>query len=172
MADEMQQDSSLAPKRPMWQWIVLYLFIALVLYGLLYYFVFGKKTASTNQTALQPTPTATQIATPTTAASPSANASPTGTKTATVITVSGSEFAFTPSSITVKKGQPVQLTFKNTGQYPHNWTVSALGIKTPTVQSGQSTTITFTPTQTGSFTYICTVPGHADRGMKGTLIVQ
>lgn len=171
MADEMQQEGTGSAKRPIWQWVVLYLFIGLVLYGLLYYFVLGRKSASTTQTAVQPTPTAAP-ATPTSAATPSASAKISGTMTTAILTVTGSEFAFTPSTITVKKGQPVQLTFKNAGQYPHNWSVTALGIKTPTIQSGQSTTITFTPAQSGSFTYICTVPGHADRGMKGTLIVQ
>ena len=88
------------------------------------------------------------------------------------VSVSGTEFAFTPSTITVKKGQEVKLTFKNNGQYPHNFTVSELGVATNTVEPGGETTITFTPDKTGSFTYVCTVPGHADRGMKGTLTVE
>lgn len=88
------------------------------------------------------------------------------------ITVEGNEFAFNPSNITVKVGQTVQLTFKNTGQYPHNFTLSDLSVQTKTIQSSQVDTITFTPTKTGNFAYVCTVPGHADRGMKGTLTVQ
>jgi len=99
---------------------------------------------------------------------------PTSSTSATMqnITVEGTEFAFTPSSITVKKGEAVQVTFKNMGKYPHNFTVSQLGVASQTIQPGQQTTVTFTPTQTGTFTYLCTVPGHADRGMTGTLTVE
>lgn len=88
------------------------------------------------------------------------------------ITVEGTEFAFTPSSITVKKSEEVQITFKNMGKYPHNFTISQLNFASSTIQPGEQTTINFTPTQTGTFTYMCTVPGHADRGMKGTLTVE
>lgn len=88
------------------------------------------------------------------------------------ITVEGNEFAFTPSVITVKQGEEVTVTFKNTGKYPHNFTISDLNVQSDTIQPGEQTTVTFTPDKTGSFTYICTVPGHADKGMKGTLTVQ
>lgn len=30
-------------KRPLWQWIVIYLIIAAIVYGLIYYFVLSKK---------------------------------------------------------------------------------------------------------------------------------
>lgn len=30
-------------KRPLWQWVVIYLVIAAVVYGAIYYFVFAKK---------------------------------------------------------------------------------------------------------------------------------
>jgi flagellar basal body-associated protein FliL len=30
-------------KRPMWQWIVIYLVIGAIVYGLIYYFVFAKR---------------------------------------------------------------------------------------------------------------------------------
>ncbi len=40
MADSSKSGYS---KRPLWQWIVLYLIIGAVLYGALYYFVFAKK---------------------------------------------------------------------------------------------------------------------------------
>lgn len=115
-----------------------------------------------------PAPAEQQMA-PTTEASPMISAS---ASAAQEITVEASEFAFTPQTISVKAGQPVKLTFKNTGKYPHNFTVSELNIQTQTIQPGTEDVITFTPSKTGSFTYICTVPGHADRGMKGTLTVQ
>lgn len=116
-----------------------------------------------------------QVVQPTTGATPTASAtgtlSPT-TTTAKTITVTGTEFAFAPAVISVKAGQPVTVIFKNNGTYPHNFTIAELGVHSATIQPGQATTATFTPTKKGSFTYECTVPGHADRGMKGTLTVQ
>ncbi len=157
-------------KRPLWQWVLLYVVIGAILYGLVYYFVLGKKDGyTTSQNGQYQYPTTTQQVTtqPTTQ-----SASPSPSISATQVTVSGTEFAFTPSTITVKVGQPVQITFKNNGTYPHNLTLADLQAGTKTIQPGAQDTITFTPTKTGSFTYVCTVPGHADRGMKGTLIVQ
>lgn len=117
-----------------------------------------------------PTPT---IAPTTVQASPTPISSPSATQESTQkITITGNEFAFTPSTITVKKGQVVELTFKNDGKFPHNLTISDLSLATKTIQPGQEDTITFTPSKTGSFSFICTVPGHADRGMRGALIVQ
>lgn len=162
--DETVTPSPNYSKRPLWQWIVLYVFVGLIIYALLYYFVFGKKASYNTQSN-------TQYVTPT-AVPTVAQISPTASATAQIVTVTGNEFAFTPSTITVKKGEPVQITFKNAGKYPHNLTISELSLQTKTIQPGQEDTITFTPTKVGSFTFICTVPGHADRGMKGTLSVE
>lgn len=87
------------------------------------------------------------------------------------VTVSGSEFAFAPATISVKVGQPVSLTFKNEGKYPHNFTVAGLNVQSKTIQPGQQDTVTFTPTTAGNFDFMCTVTGHADKGMKGVLTV-
>lgn len=140
-------------------WISFVIFI-IALVGV--YFIFKDKTPSPapQQQAIQPLPSATPSG---------AMMSPEAGQT---VTVAGTEFAFTPSTITVKKGQPVTVTFKNNGQYPHNFTVAELNVKSDTVGPGQQTIVAFTPDKTGSFTFICSVPGHADRGMKGTLVVQ
>ena len=142
-------------------WISFLIFI-IVLGGM--YFIFkGKSTTpapASQQQTVQPSPST---------APSGAMTSPEAGQTVTVV---GTEFAFTPSTITVKKGQAVTVTFKNNGQYPHNFTVAELNVKSETVSPGQETTVTFTPDKAGSFTFICSVPGHADRGMKGTLVVQ
>ena len=88
------------------------------------------------------------------------------------ITVKGNEFAFTPSTFTVKQGQPVRIVFENTGKFPHNLTISDLHVETRTIFPGQKDSVIFTPNRAGTFTYSCTVPGHADKGMTGTLTVQ
>jgi plastocyanin len=153
-------------KRPLWQWALIYLVIAVVIYGLVYYFVLAKKGTSYNNSAAVPSytsPTLTQI-TPSPASSSSAQVQK--------VTVVGTEYAFNPSTFTLKKGQPAEITFKNMGAFPHNLTIADLNLKTKTIQPGEEDTIQFTPDKTGQFEFLCTVPGHADKGMKGTLTVQ
>jgi plastocyanin len=159
-------------KRPLWQWIALYVVVAIVIYGLVYYFVLAKKSGGSNNynygaAAPSTAPTAMQQ-TPSQAPATGSAAAATAQK----ITVVGTEFAFNPASFTLKKGQPAEITFKNNGVYPHNLTISDLGVKTKTIQPGEQDTIQFTPDKTGQFGFLCTVPGHADKGMKGTLIVE
>lgn len=165
MEDEKPETNSYA-KRPLWHWLLIYVVIAVVLYGLFYYFVLAKKGGYNNNSAVIPSYTTPTI-TPTT---------PSQTPSLAVevqkITVVGSEFAFNPSTIILKKGQPAEITFKNNGTFPHNLTIAALNVKTKTIQPGEQDTIAFTPDKTGQFAFLCTVPGHADKGMKGTLTVE
>lgn len=120
---------------------------------------------------------------PTTSTTPSETANPTTTpesESATTpsamseneITVEGGEFKFNPSEIIVKKGEKVKLTFKNTGKFPHNFTIADLNISTKTIQPGEEDSITFTPEKTGEFKFICSVGTHEEQGMTGTLIVE
>jgi nitrite reductase (NO-forming) len=81
---------------------------------------------------------------------------------------------FEPSSITVKAGQPVELTLSNTGQMQHDWSLDQ-GAAQPVrmvANAGQSATGTFTIQRPGTYTFVCSVPGHAAAGMKGTLTAQ
>ena len=155
-------------KRPLWQWFLLYAVVAIVLYGLLYYFVLSKnKGGYGGSNSQNPYQSQSQSS-----SSPSSPSSPASSAVNQKFTVVGTEFAFTPSTISVKTGQPVQVTFKNNGKFPHNLTFTDLNVGTKTISPGEEDTITFTPNKTGDFTFICTVPTHADRGMKGTLTVQ
>jgi plastocyanin/glucose/arabinose dehydrogenase len=107
---------------------------------------------------------------------------------------------FDQEELTVKAGSKVKLTFSNNDDMPHNFllvqqgtsnTVGEaainLGLKgnemgyvpnlaavlnhTKLVQPGASDTIFFTaPTRPGTYTYVCTYPGHY-LSMKGTLTV-
>lgn len=137
--------------------------VVLLIIGGAAYFVF-------KPTVHAPTP-APQMAEPTVTVQPTMGES---SQSAAMekITVTATDFAFTPSTLTLKKGDEVSITFKNNGKYPHNFTISELGVGTKTIQPGQEDTLTFTPSKSGSFTFLCTVPGHADRGMTGTLTVE
>jgi nitrite reductase (NO-forming) len=155
-----EQDKEVAegmPGNPMLKWLVLGVVVIVVGGGLLYYFVKHKSAATNTQveSMRQITPTVAQAMT-----------------AAEQITISGSEFAFTPATVTVKKGQQVEITFKNTGKYPHNLTITDLGVKSNTIKPGEQDVVTFTPDKTGNFAFMCTVPGHADKGMTGVLKVE
>ncbi len=40
------------------------------------------------------------------------------------------------------------------------------------VEAGGRQTVTFTPAEAGRYEFFCTVPGHRDGGMIGTLVVS
>jgi plastocyanin len=86
-------------------------------------------------------------------------------------TVTGANYSFTPSLITVKKGDTVKLTFKNSNGY-HNLIIDELNIATKMIPAGESQTLTFVADQTGSFEYYCSVGNHRALGMKGMLKVE
>jgi uncharacterized cupredoxin-like copper-binding protein len=76
------------------------------------------------------------------------------------------EYKFTLAK-SVKAGK---VTFKvtNKGKIPHDFSIA--GKKTALLKPGKSATLTVT-LKKGSSAYKCTVPGHAQAGMKGTLKV-
>lgn len=88
------------------------------------------------------------------------------------ITVVGVDMAFQPTAVEAKAGQPVKLTLKNQGVMEHNWQVK-LGNETIVVlaRPGQSASKTFTPREAGTYKVICSIPGHEQAGMVGTLVV-
>ena len=89
------------------------------------------------------------------------------------VTVTLTDMQFSPATVRIKAGTPVTLVAANKGVLDHNWQVQ---IGTETVQidarPGQTATKTFTPATAGTYTVVCTVPGHEPAGMKGTLVVE
>lgn len=85
------------------------------------------------------------------------------------ISVSGDQFFFSPSSVSLKAGEKVKLTFRNVGSIVHNWKIEGLNIGTKTIGGGQTDTIEFTVPATGNYTIFCSVPGHRQAGMVGIL---
>jgi len=88
------------------------------------------------------------------------------------ITVDGGEFWFNPKIIEAKKGDTVKITFKNTGRVIHNLVIPSLGVGTRVIQAGSTDSIEFIATKSGAIGIECTVPGHKERGMIGTLTVS
>jgi nitrite reductase (NO-forming) len=88
----------------------------------------------------------------------------------TNITITASEFKFSPSSIQVPVGQKITFTLDNTGVVQHDVTIQTAGFSL-TAQPGKTATGQFTFDKTGTFDFFCSIPGHKDAGMKGTLSV-
>jgi uncharacterized cupredoxin-like copper-binding protein len=81
--------------------------------------------------------------------------------------VTGKEFRFTLTTKTVRHGK-VTFKFTNKGRLKHDFKIA--GKKTPIIRPGKSASLTVT-LKRGTYTYICTVAGHATAGMKGKLKV-
>lgn len=87
-------------------------------------------------------------------------------------TVTMRDFAFEPKELTVNRGK-VSFTFKNSGPSEHNFTVTGIkGADSQTLKPGATQTRELTFDRAGTYDVVCTVPGHADAGMKGRLTVR
>jgi azurin len=117
------------------------------------------------------------------------------------ISTAGEALQYAPAALNATAGQTVQVTFKNgSAAQKHNWVLvkggdaeaqkvddqaAAAGeaagyIPTdPNILSsvkllngGETGTASFTAPAAGSYTFLCTFPGHYVAGMKGTLTVK
>jgi uncharacterized cupredoxin-like copper-binding protein len=88
---------------------------------------------------------------------------------ATTISVTGKEFSFKLSKKSGPHGTFV-FKFKNVGSVGHDFKIA--GKKTPVIQPGASAKLTVKIAKAGRYKYLCTVPGHATAGMKGTFTVK
>jgi uncharacterized cupredoxin-like copper-binding protein len=90
---------------------------------------------------------------------------------ATTVTVTlgkPSEFKITLSKKTIAKGVT---TFKVTNKGGINHDFKIAGKKTPSLKTGKAATLKAT-LKAGKYPFLCTLPGHAVAGMKGTLTVK
>ena len=97
--------------------------------------------------------------------------------------------------IEVMAGQPVKLTLRNNDTVDHDFSImeipmAAMGATAEPMAGhdmgdmatdpelhmaalmGATNTIEFTPTKPGTYEFFCTVAGHKEAGMVGTLIVK
>lgn len=87
-------------------------------------------------------------------------------------TVVGTEFNYEPSTITVEQGQTVRIVFENSGEYPHNFIIDELDVSSETISPGETDTVEFTASASGTYTFYCSLPGHQQAGMEGDLTVE
>jgi len=87
------------------------------------------------------------------------------------VEVVGKEFKFKPDTIELEAGETLVIEFKNQGALSHNLTFKKLDADTGTIQTDGTETIRVQP-EPGTYTFVCTVPGHEAAGMTGTLKVK
>lgn len=114
------------------------------------------------------------------------------------VTVTTQAFRFHPASFEWVAGRPVRLTLRNPDAVEHDFVVDGLRTSgdgaaghaqhgpataptgpTPSPNSlhihakpFSEATATFTPLNAGSYAVYCSIPGHKEVGMVGTLIVK
>lgn len=105
------------------------------------------------------------------------------------------QIRFEPAEIQVEAGVPVRLVIDNSEAASiHDFSVKAIPVTDVNhegeadvghsgmdsaddydlhlaLESGTDGVLEFTPTEAGEYEFMCTVTGHAEAGMKGTLIV-
>jgi len=112
------------------------------------------------------------------------------------VTLTAETMTYSPSTFEVKAGVPVELTFVNEGELEHDFSILEIPVESvsePEAMSvehememgaaamdpvlhvaalpGETGHLTFTPTKPGTYEFFCTVPGHKDAGMVGTMTV-
>jgi glucose/arabinose dehydrogenase len=97
-------------------------------------------------------------------------ASPASARTVT-ITVDARDFAFKLSRRSVPAGSTVRFVVRNRGNTSHDFVV-AKRKRTRVLRAGQRQTITVSFPRKGTVRFLCSVPGHARLGMKGTFGVS
>jgi uncharacterized cupredoxin-like copper-binding protein len=131
--------------------------------------------SSTSSTAS--TPAATTPAATTPAATTPATTTPKSTSTAAAAPVAVAadptgQLAFVQKSLTAKAGK-VNFTFANASVVPHDLAIGqgSNQVGATPVFAGGSKTLTVTLAK-GTYQFYCTVPGHRQSGMEGTLTVS
>jgi plastocyanin len=111
--------------------------------------------------------------TPSSSSSGSGSSSSGGGSTISESADPSGQLKFTKSDLTAKAGKAT-IDFTNSSQLPHNMTIVDSSGKqvgaTPTFAGGtKSFTADLKP---GKYTFYCSVPGHRQAGMQGTLTVS
>ena len=106
------------------------------------------------------------------------------------------DIKFSVTTLEVSANQPVRLSFTNSGTLDHDFTVAEISVSDVkmegdmgmdghamghmadppdlhiAVRPGGTGVLTFTPTAPGRYEFECTVAGHKEAGMAGTLVVK
>jgi plastocyanin len=86
------------------------------------------------------------------------------------LTVEARNFEFDPDELKFAAQEEIALELVSE-QGPHDFAVDGLGLVND-VADGESRVQRLRIDQPGRYTFFCTLPGHRDGGMEGTLVVR
>jgi uncharacterized cupredoxin-like copper-binding protein len=104
---------------------------------------------------------------PTAATSPS----PAPSAQALDLEVTARDLSFAPTELDIPAAGTTRIVLHNQGFVVHNLTVDALGIQAVAPRGGVAE-VTLTDPPPGSNEFYCSVSGHREAGMVGTLVVS
>jgi plastocyanin len=80
-------------------------------------------------------------------------------------------FRFDRTELRAKVGETVALRLSNQDTSAHSFDIDEFGIHT-LLPAGATSLALFTASTPGTYTFYCSIPGHREAGMVGTLIVE
>ncbi|HZP94865.1 MAG TPA: cupredoxin domain-containing protein [Candidatus Limnocylindria bacterium] len=87
------------------------------------------------------------------------------------VRVTAGEFTLSPTEIVLPATGAANLTLVNTGALVHDLTIPGLGVRI-VAAAGQTQTAGLRSLPAGTYAAYCSVPGHAEAGMRATVIVR
>jgi Cu+-exporting ATPase len=87
------------------------------------------------------------------------------------VEIRASALRFGPADITVPAGRFVVVRFTNDDPIFHDWMVDGLANVDAGARPGQTQRVRFRIERPGTYRIVCSVPGHAEAGMVGVLVV-
>lgn len=148
-------------KRPLWQWVLIYLIIGAVIYGLVYYFVLAKRGGTSYTTTPTTTPTTTSEA------SPATNSATKTSQETIILTADG----FSPKTLTIAAGTKVIWTNQSGADAAVNSSPHPIHTDYPPLNLGSFSnggTVSLTFDQPGTYKY----HNHLKPSQFGTIVVQ
>jgi outer membrane protein assembly factor BamB len=84
--------------------------------------------------------------------------------------VTAVDIGFDPTELSIAADTGVTITVVNKGVLQHDLVIEGTDFKTPLLNGGESAELEVN-LPAGTYTYFCSVPGHREAGMEGTLTV-
>jgi plastocyanin len=91
---------------------------------------------------------------------------------ATQLAITARDTRFSPADARVHAGEVVVVRFTNADPVFHDWEVEGLANVDAAARPGQTQQIRFRIETPGTYRIVCTVAGHAEAGMVGSLTVE
>ena len=130
--------------------------------------------SSTSSTSVGNTPASTPAATTSASTTSTTSSSGAASNSASIAADPSGQLKYNKTSLAVKAGKD-KFTFTNKASLAHNFTIQQ-GTSGPVVGatptfSGSTKTLSVS-LKPGTYTFYCSVPGHRQAGMQGTITVK